>query len=187
MITALVLAAGESKRTAPFLKPLMPMGGKTVIEVILEKLKKSSVDLTLVVLGHEAGRIEASIKGTEVGIVLNREYREGMLSSVKLGVTFEDSDFLIFPVDHPLVEVKTIDLLIYNRDENRIVVPTYRGKRGHPILIPSPLAEELIRFRGRTLRDFVHERQIKEVEVDDEGVIINLNTPEDFRKYLEYG
>ena len=181
-ITALLLAAGESNRTKPILKPLLPVDGKTVIEVIIEKLKESRVDRIVVVLGHKAEQIEKVIKED---IVFNKEYKKGMLSSVKEGIRSNpDSNFLIYLVDHPLIEVKTINKIIDSYDNEKIVIPTYKGKRGHPILIPYSLIKELSSFKGKTLRDFVHDHEIKEVETDDKGTIINLNTLEDFKKYF---
>ena len=182
MITALLLAAGESDRTKPSLKPLLPVGEKTVIEVVIEKLKKSGVDKIVVVLGHESEKIGKTIKED---VVLNKEYKKGMLSSVKEGVRSNpDSNFLICLVDHPLIEIKTINRIIDAYDNEKIVVPIYKGKRGHPILIPNALIEELISFKGKILRDFVHDHEIKEVETDDKGTTINLNTLEDFKKYF---
>ena len=182
MITALILAAGESNRTKPMLKPLLPVDGKTVIELVIKKLKESRVDRIVVVLGHESEKIEKTI---EEDIVFNKEYKKGMLSSVKKGIRSDPtSDFLIYLVDHPLIEVKTINKIMDAYDKEKIIVPTYKGKRGHPILIPNALIGELSSFKGETLRDFVHDHEIKEVETNDKGTIINLNTLEDFKKYF---
>ncbi len=187
MITAALLAAGETKRTGPLLKPLLPVNGKTVIETVIEKLKESDVDRIVVVLGYEAGKIEEAIKDEDIDVLINKEYKKGMLSSVKHGIKSDlNSNFLICMVDQPLIDVKTINTIINHYDSSRVVVPTYKGKRGHPILIPSSLIKELIFFEGKTLRDFVHGHEIKEVEIDDEGIIINLNTIEDFKKYLGF-
>jgi molybdenum cofactor cytidylyltransferase len=185
MITALLLAAGKSERTKPWLKPLLPFQGKPVIEVIIDKLKESNADEVVVVLGHEAEKIKEVIKRRKrVKVVINKNYKKGMLSSVKFGIKANPlSNFLIYLVDLPLVKVRTINSIIKGYNKDKIIVPAYKGKRGHPILIPQELIEELLLFKGETLRDFVHEHEIEEIKTEDEGVIINLNTLEDYEKY----
>ena len=185
MLTALLLAAGESKRTKPWLKPLLQFKGKPVIQAIIDALKESGADRVFVVLGHEAERVKEAIKEKRgVKVIVNENYKKGMLSSVKCGIKENPhSNFLICLVDQPLVEAKTMSEVAKSGKGRSITVPTYKGKRGHPILIPQELIGELLAFKGKTLRDFVHEHKIEEIETEDKGVIINLNTFEDYEKY----
>jgi molybdenum cofactor cytidylyltransferase len=187
MITALLLAAGESKRTKPWLKPLLPFQGKPVIEVIIDKLKESDADEVVIVLGHETEKVKKVIKRKKgINVVINKNYKKGMLNSVKCGAEANPlSNFLIYLVDQPLVKVRTINAIIKSYRKEKIIVPTYKGKKGHPILIPQDLILELLSFKGKTLRDFVHEHKIEEIETEDEGIIINLNTLKDYEKYAK--
>ncbi|HIH96535.1 MAG TPA: nucleotidyltransferase family protein [Thermoplasmata archaeon] len=185
MVTALLLAAGESKRTKPWLKPLLQFRGKPAIQALIDKLEKSGVDKVFVVLGHEAEQVREVIKEKRgVKVIVNENYKKGMLSSVKCGIEENPhSNFLICLVDQPLVEARTMSRMAKSHKKGSIVVPTYEGKRGHPILISQELIGELLAFKGKTLRDFVHEHKIEEIETEDKGVIINLNTLRDYEKY----
>src|SRR5689334_14594664 len=90
-VTAIVLAAGESRRMGT-LKPLLPYGSGTVIQAVVRSLKASPVDRVLVVLGHRADEIAASLAGEGVEIVLNPDYRDGMLTSVQSGAAAAPAD-----------------------------------------------------------------------------------------------
>src|SRR3954451_16093015 len=103
MITAIVLAAGESRRMGR-LKLLLPFGTRTVIETVVDSLRASPVDEILVVTGHQSEVIEAALARAPARIVRNPDYRSGMLSSVQCGVAAsapETSWFLIALADQP--------------------------------------------------------------------------------------
>lgn len=190
MVTALILAAGESNRTRPIMKQLYPVHNTTLIDLVVKKLAATRVSKIRVVLGfnwREVCRaIECDVIGKELEIVVNEDYAGGMMSSIRRGLTDKDS-YLIFPVDHPLVRVETIDMLInaaarHGTSRSSVIAPVFRGKRGHPVLIPESMFEDLIEFDGPSMRDFIHARGVEEVEVDDEGVVMNFNTVEQLQK-----
>lgn len=188
MITALVLAAGESRRSQPVMKQLYPVQGTTLIDFVVKRLAAARVSRIRVVLGYNWEEVQRAIRreaiSKELEIVVNEEPERGMLSSIRRGLTDEDS-YLIFPVDHPLIRVETMDLLIRAAERQSapaVVVPVFGGRRGHPVLIPKSMFEDLKGFNGRNLADFIHARDAEEVDVDDEGVVTNFNTLEQLQK-----
>jgi molybdenum cofactor cytidylyltransferase len=185
--SGVVLAAGKSERFSPLLKPLIPVEGKAVISLIINKLIKANVGSVVAVLGYKADEVKKHINRevVVVRVVVNNEFRRGMLTSVKLGVSIEpQKHHVIFPVDHMLVREKTIATLLEKCAVDKISIPKWKGKRGHPIIIPADFSEELLEFKGHTLRDFVHTKATQDIVVDDPGVVMNINTPEEYKKYV---
>ena len=181
MTTALLLAAGESRRTSPTLKQLYPIKNKPLVQFMIDKLREGGLKRVIVVLGYEAESIKIHIDEKKADVIINENYANGMLTSIKRGLMGGD-DHLIMPVDHPAVRVETIKSVLGLKD--RITIPVYRGKRGHPVLIPGKFIEELRDFDGKTLRDFIHNKDFSEICVGDPGVILNFNTMEDFANYF---
>ena len=138
-IWAIILAAGESKRMkVP--KMLLPFHGKTMIEKVIENVIRSEVFRTLVVLGSYRDEILGSISHLPVDHCYNENYRKGMLSSVQCGFKNLPAHFdavLVFPGDQPFIEPEVINLIIkaYRETGKGIIIPVYRKKRGHPLLI----------------------------------------------------
>ena len=138
-IWAIVLAAGESKRMG-FPKMLLPFGGSTMIESVIENVSESDVNNILVVLGAEKEAIAKKISKKPVRSCYNENYKEGMLSSVKCGFKNLPADFravLIFQGDQPLITPDSINTVIdaYMYSGKGLVIPVFKNKRGHPLLI----------------------------------------------------
>jgi molybdenum cofactor cytidylyltransferase len=191
MVTAIVLAAGESRRMGA-LKPLLPYGSATVLQTVVRSLKASPVDRVLVVLGHRSEEIAASLKGEGVETVFNPRYLDGMLSSVQAGIAAapeETAWFVIALGDQPSLRPSTVTQLL-NETRNGgtgIVVPSYSGRRGHPLLIHARYRGEIGALSGETgLRELVqrHPDAIRHVVVPDERVLSDMDTPEDYAREL---
>lgn len=192
MITALVLAAGTSSRMGEP-KPLLRLASGPVLAEVLRSVRASRVGETIVVLGHEAGKVRSGISFDGARVVENPSFREGMSSSLKLGVTALSPDceaFFVVLGDEPFVRPTTYDALIAARERTkaRIAVPTFEGVRGNPVLIDRSLEREVDALTGdrgcRALR-LAHPEETVEVPVDDPGVLIDLDTPEDVRRAEE--
>lgn len=184
MIVAVILAAGRSERMhRP--KPLLPCGDTTFLGRILETLGESRVDRVQVVLGHRSEEVRGSLGQAAADFTVNESYDAGMLSSIQCGVRQlprETRGFLIWPVDHPLVRVATVDRLIdeFFRGDASLVLPVHDGRRGHPVLFSSRLAMELMDAPpGRGARAVVHAHAEDrlEIPVDDGGVVTDIDTP----------
>ena len=205
MITAIVLAAGKSERIGRP-KPLLPTtDGTPFLTAILETMTGTAVDEVRVVVGHEAEQVIDLGGLVRHVIVHNKEFERGMLSSVQAGIRAlphgtsafscappsafarSTSAFLLWPVDQPLVRADTVDRIIeaWKRQHAPVVVPVYRGKRGHPTLFSAKLSPELLRApEGEGARAVVHahEKALVEVEVDDPGFLTDIDTPQAYRK-----
>lgn len=190
MITAIILAAGESKRMGEP-KMLMPWGKSTVLQTVISTFQAASVKDILVVTGGAHQQVEALI-GKTVETVFNENYQTGeMLSSIQLGLSIkmrEASAALICLGDQPQIEERSVRQICnaFLAQKSQIVVPSYQMQRGHPWLVARPLWEELIAMKApKTPRDFLtkHSRAIHYVVVDTSNILADLDTPEDYLKY----
>jgi len=134
-----ILAAGMSSRMGS-IKQLLPLGGRTLIENVLENLRESQVDEIVLVLGFSADMIREKIPLDGVKVIINEAYREGMGTSLRTGIAHvspEASAALVVLADQPFVQPGTIDQLIrvYREQKPQIVIPVYQGFRGNPVLL----------------------------------------------------
>ncbi len=187
-VATIVLAAGYSSRTEGDFKPLLRLGGTSIVErVITSHLDAGIKDIRLVV-GYRADEVIDTVKHLGIRVVRNRNFREGMFSSIQAGVATLDSEiqaFFIMPVDIPLVDPRTIQsILDMNAKNNRgITYPVYRGRKGHPPLITRRfISEILVSPAPDGLRGILnnHKNESCEVEVDDEAILMDIDTMEDY-------
>lgn len=186
-IGAVVLAAGESKRMGRQ-KLLLPWHDKTMIEEVISHLLVSKVDETLVVLGADSTKIEEKIKKYPVKTTVNPYYKKGMLSSVQWGFNQMGRDVrgvLVYLGDQPLIPAYVIDRVIssYKKSKKGIIIPVYKKKRGHPILIHSRYTEEINNLDPEIgLRGLVHSHQddILEVKVESPGILKDIDDQDDY-------
>jgi molybdenum cofactor cytidylyltransferase len=191
MLSAIILAAGESKRMGKP-KQLMPLGKSTLLEQAIDNLLNSSVDETIVVLGHKAEEITDKIVNKPVKVVINPDYQQGMSTSIVAGLIMVDprSQAVMLALgDQPLVTSLTINQLIeaFNKNRKGIAVPTYRGRRGHPIIFDIKYKAELFKLKGDIGgREIIqnHPKDVFMVAVDSESVISDIDTQEDYQSQL---
>jgi molybdenum cofactor cytidylyltransferase len=202
MIASIILAAGESRRMGGHPKALLSRSGPdgsetTFLGHLLGVFARSRARPVIVVLGHEAERIRNEVAFGEARVVVNARYREGMLSSIQAGIAALDAadvpeveGALVLPVDHPDVTSEVVDLLIARFEETGrpILLPVHRGRRGHPVLFSRRVFPELERAPeavGARQVVWDHQKDLLEVEVGDEGVARDVDTPEDYRSWRE--
>jgi molybdenum cofactor cytidylyltransferase len=194
MIAAIVLSAGESSRMGKP-KALLRIRGKTFIEQIISAFRATKVGEIIVVLGHNAEELKPKIDPLSVTVVLNPDYRKGQLSSLIAAIQRLQAEsakvdgVLVHLVDHPLINPAVInDMIDRFYESNRlIVIPTYKGKRGHPVLLSSRLFPELLSTpldQGANAVVRAHREETLEMETGDEGVIIDIDTPDEYRRYI---
>jgi molybdenum cofactor cytidylyltransferase len=201
-VAAIVLAAGASTRYGQP-KQLLLVGGKTMLQHVVDVVLASSVDQTIVVLGHRAGEIGASVRpglptaaDKSADIVTNEEWQAGLSTSVQAGLQAIRPDVqaaLFVLADQPAITLGMIAALLgrYRETGAPIVVPTYQGERGNPALFDRSLFAELMEVRndqgGRQLIDRYANRTEK-VEVGSEAVLVDVDTEEDYQRFKEaYG
>ena len=194
-IAALIPAAGLSTRMGAF-KPLLPLGGKAMIVRVVEMLRAvSEIGRIVVVTGHEAGRVEAVLTEcdapeTRPTCVFNSDFAAGeMLSSIQMGLrALPDVDAVVLTLgDQPSVRAETVRRLIevWEQKKAPVVLPAWRGKRGHPLVLNMSLRAEILALpRGETLKTVVHAHlnEAVEVEVGDEGILVDMDTREDYER-----
>jgi len=191
MLSAILLAAGESKRMGA-LKQLMPLGKSTLLEQAIDNLLNSSVDETIVVVGHKAEEITRAIASRPVKIMLNPNYQQGMSTSIIAGLNLIDPKsqaVMLAMGDQPLVESRTINQLIdaFKSHDKGIAVPTHRGKRGNPVIFAIKYKTELLKLKGDIGgREIIknHPDDVLEVPVDSESVISDIDTRDDYQSKL---
>jgi molybdenum cofactor cytidylyltransferase len=187
MITAIIPAAGESKRMGQP-KMLMPWGKSTVLQTVISVFQSAGVDDILVVTGETRAQIEMLI-GKSVQTVFNEKYKSGeMLSSVQTGLAakkHEASAALICLGDQPQVLARSVQRILQMHKETGapLVVPSYRMHRGHPWLVARELWDEILDMRApQTLREFLnrHTKEIQYIEIDSPTILQDIDTPEDY-------
>ena len=192
MIYAIVLAAGESRRMGTQ-KLLLPFGSTNVIAHVVNQLLRSGVDKTLVVVGHEAGKVVKALSGQAVTIVENPGYMSGMLSSVRCGLRAlppQGPDGVLVALgDQPAITTKLIDYLIqaFIGNTKGIVVPVFGGRRGHPLLFAAHYRDAILtHYGGVGLRGllYAHTDDVLELTAPTAAVLSDIDYPEDYRREL---
>ena len=192
MIAGLVLAAGESSRMGAD-KALLTYRGHTFIETIVRTLRHGGVTRIAVVLGHHADEIRRAVDLSDVLVVVNEAYRQGQTSSLQAGLRALDSregpslEAIVFClVDHPAVSAEVIQTLVatFRASGSPVVIPTYKGQRGHPVLIGHALFGELLALSPAAGANTVTRKYrdaTQFVEVNDMGILVDVDDPDAYR------
>ncbi len=193
MISALVLAAGQSRRMGRA-KMALPWGETTVLGHVIDVFRAASIEDVLVVSGGDRAAVEQVAEHCRARVVFNPRYAEqDMLSSVQIGLqamTGTTQASFIALGDQPQVLETTVRRLLdaYERTSSPLVVPSYQMRRGHPWIVARALWPALLSMQGpETPRDFLrtHAGQILHIDVDTPTVLDDLDTPEDYLKSQE--
>jgi molybdenum cofactor cytidylyltransferase len=195
LVSGVVLAAGKSERMG-LSKMSLPWGETTVLGQVVTVLLQSGLDDVLVVTGGGREESERALRDLprtgQVRMVFNPRYATGeMLSSLQAGFAALDeraSAALFALGDQPQIEEGVVRAVLrtYQETQAALVVPSYRMRRGHPMLLSHELWAELLALRPpQTLRDLLqaHAGQIVYVNVDTPSILQDLDTPEEYRKY----
>lgn len=188
-VEAIVLAAGESRRMGTG-KLTLPFGDSTVLETVLQGLCDAGLEEITVVLGFRQEEITPLLSGMNVGTVVNPHPEQGMLSSIQCGIRNLRNDteaFLVVPGDQPQLEVATIHALLHSTlvSNKSLFIPTYAGKRGHPLLVRTCWTADILALSlDGGLNRFVaaHPEAVEETPCASPGVLEDLDTPEDYTR-----
>jgi len=182
MIAGIILAAGESKRMGQP-KQLIDIGGRTMLQCVADAALGSRLGEIIVVLGYQADACQASLAGRDVRVVLNREYPEGMGSSVRAGVAALPagaSAAMFLLVDQPGITSNAIDALLALSTSDNVVVPLVDGRRGNPAVFGQRWYSELAECSGDTGGRAIvgaHREALVLVEIDAD--LRDVDTPQD--------
>jgi molybdenum cofactor cytidylyltransferase len=192
-IIAIILAAGYSSRMGDF-KPLLQVGKYTVIEKVVDSFFQAGINDVRIVVGHRANEIIHALSHKKIRFIINSCFSQGMFSSVQAGVGSIEEDveaFFLLPADHPLITPEVIGKLleIQLKTEAKIIYPCYKKVRGHPPLISTSLKKSILAWeQPGGLRALLSkkEEEALDVEIEDRGILIDMDTPYDYRKILKY-
>lgn len=186
MITCVLLSAGLSERFGSP-KALARLRDTTVIGHVQSTLLQSSCDKIVVVLGAYARQIQPSIFiHSRIRVVYNNQYNFGQTSSVQAGWIEADkatTGILFLPVDCPLVQPSSIDLIIehFKNEAPDILIPAYRNKKGHPPIFNQCLKSKALDIpMNLGLNSLFAGHPPQTIEIDDPGIVKSFNTPEEF-------
>ncbi len=185
MADGLVIAAGLSSRMGRN-KLLLDLDGQTVIKRCVASIAPFC-ERTIVVTGHMMEEVTFALSGMPgIEFVHNPDYPDGMFSSVKAGLAAVASERCVFlPGDYVLVAPSVVKKLL--SEEGDILVPRHEGKAGHPVVFSRKAIDEIINDKNlTTLRDFVEASQVKYLDVDCEGILMDMDTEEDYRSAALY-
>ncbi len=183
-IEAVIVAAGLSRRVGKW-KPALPFGEKTVIESAISPFL-AVCERIIVVGGYKFDQLKSILgRYDRVELVYNPNFESEMFVSVKVGVAHVHADrFFFTPGDYPLITVATLKKML--ESNSKIVIPSYKGRKGHPVLIKAELVSELMREPDdSSLKKFLTRYQVEIIEVDDEGIRLDIDTWDDYLKLLE--
>ena len=193
MIVAVVLSAGESSRMGRP-KALLPIDGQTFIERIVAALKQTKVGKIIVILGHNARELQSKISHLPVEILINTDYKLGQLSSLQLAVRYLQPDLdcdgmLVHLIDHPYLAPALVEEMIrrFYETKKRIIVPKFHGKRGHPVIFSNALFDEILSApmeEGAKAVVNAHRAETLEIETEEEGIAVDIDTPELYQQHV---
>lgn len=194
MIAGVILSAGESSRMGQP-KALLPIGGQTFIEKIVGALREAGLENIIVILGHDAEAMRQKIAHLPVTILVNPDYRKGQLSSLRVAIRHllandSCSGLLVHLVDHPYIDAPLVNLLIQRFEDSGklIAVPRFHGKRGHPVIFARSLLNELLNApedQGAKAVVNAHRDETLEIETEDAGITLDIDTPELYRQHVK--
>lgn len=190
-VAAIVLAAGGSSRMGQA-KQLLPVKGQPMVRRVTEAVCAAGLSQVAVVVGAHSEAVIQALEGLEVDIVINQAWAEGMSTSLQAGLRVlrpEIGAALLVLGDQPALAPALIRALVerYQATESLIVAPFYGGQRGNPVLFDRVLFPELLAVEGdRGGRRVItrHLEQVERVIVDDAGVVVDVDTRQDYQRIV---
>ena len=187
MISAILLAAGQSKRMDGENKLTKEIQGIPLIKHSVKNILASSIDELIVVLGHQKETIEKLInKNEKIKFVFNKDFQSGIASSIKTGLnnlSEKTEAFFICLGDMPTVNPNIYNQLIKSINKREIIVPTYKGQQGNPVLFAKSMKEKIINISGDIGAKKILELnkdKILNLEINDQCVTKDFNTQDSF-------
>jgi len=186
-ISAILLGAGESKRMGAN-KLLLPWKKKTILQHCFDTLVRSNVKEVVVVLGGRTKGMENQFKGRKVKVIMNPHYKRGMSTSMRRGIQVMDprsEGILLAFGDMPFLIARTINSLIekFAQGKGGIIVPSFEGIKGHPVIFHKRYKEELLKLEGDVGGRSIIEKypnDLRLIRVRSQGVVKDIDTWRDY-------
>ena len=187
MISAILLAAGQSKRMDGENKLTKKIQGVPLIKHSVKNILASSVDELIIVLGYQKEIIEKLIdKNNKIKFVFNKDFENGMASSIKTGLdnlSEKTEAFFICLGDMPMINHDIYNQLIKSKDNKEIIVPTYKGQQGNPVLFDKSMKETVMNITGDVGAKKILELnkdKILNLEINDQNITRGFDTQDNF-------
>ena len=187
MISAILLAAGQSKRMKGENKLTKKIKGIPLLKCALNNILKSSVHEIVIVIGYQSETIEKFIdKNDKIKFVFNPNFATGMASSIKKGIenlSHKTEAFFISLGDMPSINYNTYDRLIEFKKNEKIIVPIFKGQKGNPVLFPKSFKKNILSIDGdygakKILEN--NKKKLLSIDINDPGIIKDFDVYEDF-------
>lgn len=200
MTTAILPAAGASRRMGRP-KLLLPFGGTSLVGAVVDALRRAGVGSIVLVTSPDGSDLQVWAREAGLIAALNPNPERGMLSSIREGITAAGGSaelarrgevLLVCPADLPALRSETVTEVLRRQAEMGapLAVPTFRGKRGHPLVIAPGLIPEIDTLDPDVgLRQLLdrHFAEVLEVEVEDAGAVEDVDTPADYDRIAPQG
>ncbi len=189
-----VLAAGFSSRMGRC-KALLELAGSSALSRVISTMRLAGIEDIVAVSGFRREEVEREAENCGVRVVFNDRFEEGMFSSVKAGIAALSGNldaFFLLPVDIPMVRPATCVALkkaLLNDPCSAAVIPSFRGRNGHPPLINAGLIPEILQWSGQGgLRALLsrHHGNSRILPTPDQGTVVEMNTPEEYEKMRSF-
>jgi len=187
MVSAILLAAGQSKRMNGENKLTKEIQGIPLIKLSVKNILASSINELIIVLGHQKEIIEKLIdKNKKIKFVFNKNFESGMASSIKTGLNHlseKTEAFFICLADMPMVNHDIYNQLIKSKDNKEIIVPTYKGQQGNPVLFDKSMKEKVLDIKGDVGAKKILELnkdKILNLEINDQSITKGFDTQDNF-------
>tara|TARA_Y100000590_G_scaffold330232_1_gene375075 strand:- start:277 stop:852 length:576 start_codon:yes stop_codon:yes gene_type:complete len=191
MISAILLAAGKSKRMNGENKLIKKIQGIPLIKHSINNILASYIDELIIVLGYQKEIVEKIIdKNKKIKIVFNNNYESGMSSSIKIGLnklSSKTESFFICLGDMPMVNYDIYNLIIKSKDKNEIIVPIYNDQQGNPILFNKSIKEKIMTITGDVGAKKILElnkNKIFNLVINNRFITKGFDTQDDFKNYF---
>lgn len=192
MFTAIVLAAGLSKRMGTANKLLLPYKGKTIIERTILNLLDAGIEEVIVVTGFEADKITMAVQYLPVRIIYNTAYEKGMTTSIQKGVTVaHGKDFMICLGDMYAITPEEYNVIRMSfeaqvkLDEKCITIPKYNNEKGNPVIFAADYKDDILRHTDMEGCKAIVQSNVEHVhwvEMQSRHILEDLDYPEEYKK-----
>lgn len=172
------------------LKQLLLLGSLTAIEHCANTVLSSGVSDVVLVISSDGAAVSTAVEPLPIRVAVNPDNCSDMAASVRVGLNALEnsaSAVMICLADHPLVLQETIKAMLdaHQKNPEAVIIPSHNGRRGHPTLFPRKIIQEI--FASSSLRVLIsrHESLIQYVVVEDRGVVLDMDRPEDYAMILQ--
>ncbi len=189
-VSAIILGAGLSRRMGEENKLFLPIGGKPMIEWVIQHVGSAGVD-EIILVGSELSldRLK-KFENTRTKVVDNPDYQSGMTSSIQAGVEMAAGDgYMICLGDQPNIKTPTYDVLLdaFSSNPAAIVLPFYQGEKGNPVILPKVFHADILAHEepeGCKGIVMANKELVIQVDVDDPGVLQDIDTKTDYDRQV---